>query len=167
MKALIVLIFIFLGVSVASADAYSIYLIRHAEKDLSDPGNKNPDLRLCGEERADRLATIFRNINLRSVYSTDFKRTQSTAKPTAVSKGLTVKAYDPYKLDALFKKLTAEKQDVLVVGHNQTTNVLAGKLAGISLEVIDEDEYDRLYQVVVTDGAAKFQLLQQAFQCTK
>ena len=95
MKALIVFILILTGVNVAAADIYSVYLIRHAEKDLTDPDTKNPKLRPCGEERADRLAAIFKDVNLQAVYSTDFKRTQSTAKPTAKSKNITVKSYDP------------------------------------------------------------------------
>ena len=167
MKALIVLIFMLTSVSVVADNAYSVYLVRHAEKNLSDPDTKNPTLTQCGEKRAHRLATILKDINLQAVYSTDFKRTQSTAKPTATSKNITVKLYDPYKLDDLHSEITSKKQDVLVVGHSQTTSLLAGKLAGLNLEVIDEDEYDRLYQVVVTDGAVKFQLLHQAFQCDK
>jgi broad specificity phosphatase PhoE len=166
-KALIVLILILTGVNVAADSTYSVYLIRHAEKDLSDPDTKNPKLRQCGEKRALRLATIFKDINLQAVYSTDFKRTQSTAKPTAKSKNITVKSYDPYKLDDLHSELTSNKQDVLVVGHSQTTTLLAGKLAGLNLEILDEYEYDRLYQVVVYEGAVEFQLLHQAFQCEK
>ncbi len=167
MKALIVLILVLTSVNAIADNAYSIYLIRHAEKDLSDPDTKNPKLTQCGEERAHRLATIFKDINLQAVYSTDFKRTQRTAKPTAKSKKIAIESYSPYVLDDLLGELTAKKQDVLVVGHSQTTNVLAGKLAGVNLEIIDEYEYDRLYQVVVTEGAVNLQLLHQAFQCTK
>lgn len=165
MKALIFIILIFSGMEASAEDSYSIFLIRHAEKDLTDPNTKNPILLPCGEDRAARLAVIFKGINLHAVYSSDFKRTQGTAKPTAEAKNLPIHSYTPYEVDIVFNELVSKKQDALVVGHSDTTNVLAGKLAGIELEEIDDDEYDRLYQVVLSKGTAKFQLLHQAFQC--
>lgn len=148
-------------------DAFAVYFVRHADRDLSDPDKENPKLSRCGEKRAQRLATIFKDINLQAVYSTDFKRTQSTATPTAMSKNLSVESYDPYAPDELLAEIKSKKQDALIVGHNNTTNMLAGNLAGLDLEIIDENEYDRLYQVVVTEGAVKLQLLHQAFECNE
>jgi broad specificity phosphatase PhoE len=167
MKIIILLVSIFSYFDLAADEIYSVYLVRHAEKDVTDPDNHDPQLRSCGIDRAERLASIFQSVDLKAVYSTDYARTQSTARPTADSKDLAVQTYDPVELDVVFDRLVTKKQDALVVGHSNTTNVLAGKLAGIELEDIDEEEYDRLYQVVLFDGSAKLQLLHQAFQCAR
>ena len=167
MKIIILLVSIFSYFDVAADETYSVYLVRHAEKDVTDPDNHDPQLRSCGIDRAERLASIFQSVDLKAVYSTDYARTQSTARPTADSKNLAVKTYDPVDLDVVFDRLITKKQDALVVGHSNTTNVLAGKLAGIELEDIDEEEYDRLYQVVLFDGSAELELLHQVFQCAR
>lgn len=167
MKIFVLLILILTSISLRADPMYSVYFVRHAEKDLSNPDNRNPELLPCGRGRADRLADIFKGIDLEAIYSTDFARTLSTAGPTAALKHIEVQIYDPRSLDGVFKQLVDKKQDALVVGHSQTTSLLAGKLAGIELELIDESVYDRLYQVVVAGDVAKLQLLHQAFQCTR
>ena len=167
MKILTLLVSIFSYSYLAADEIYSVYLVRHAEKDVTDPDNDNPQLRSCGIDRARRLAGIFQSVDLKAVYSTNYARTQNTARPTADSKNIAVQTYDPSKLDVIVDQLATRKQDALVVGHSQTTNVLAGKLAGIELEDIDEEEYDRLYQVVIFNDSAKLQLLHQAFQCAR
>ena len=165
MKGLLFFATLLLSFQTTASDAYSVYLIRHAEKDLIHEDKKNPPLLMCGLKRAINLTTLFKHIDLKDIYSTNFKRTKSTASPTAKSKDLKVEFYDPYDLESLFKIVKNNKRDVLIVGHNQTTNVLAGKLAGIELPIIPEDEYDRLYQVTVFPKGAKLQLIQQAFNC--
>ena len=57
------------------------------------------------------------------------------------------------------------QQDALVIGHSNTTGVLAGLLAGVSEEAFDEDIYDRLYQVVISGKQARLNLLHQSFYC--
>lgn len=158
---------IFISTNVVADDSYTIYLVRHAEKDLSNLEERDPKLTACGVERAKKLVSLFSGIELNAVYSTDFIRTQNTAKPTANAKSLDVISYDPFNLKILHKQLMTNEHSALVVGHSQTTNALAGMLAGIELDVIDEKEYDRLYQVSISEKVAKFQLLAQAFQCNK
>jgi broad specificity phosphatase PhoE len=167
MKTIILLIVIFTSTSVFAQEMYTVYLVRHAEKDLSNPGNKNPKLLPCGTHRAESLAETFKDIDLKTVYSTNFERTRSTATPTAVAKNLEVQIYNPDQLGALYSLITDRKHNALIVGHSDTTNVLAGKLAGIVLAEIDEAEYDRLYQVVIAGGSANLQMLHQSFRCAK
>ena len=150
---------------VAASDIYTVYLVRHADKDTSDKTNRDPKLTVCGEQRANRLATMLKHIEINTIYSTDYKRTQATAAPVAQSKSLTVTSYNPRNLDSLAKSIVKKKSNALVVGHNSTTNVVAGNLAGIELPIIDHEEYDRLYQVTITNSGAKLQLLNQGFAC--
>ncbi len=144
---------------------YSVYLVRHAEKDLFRGNSRNPPLTECGKARAKQLAVMLGDINLEAVYSSDFLRTVSTARPVAESKNIEVQLYDPRKLEEIYQILRARKQDALVVGHGNTTNVLAGMLTGLALEDIDESEYDRLYLAVINDDSAKLHLLHQGFAC--
>lgn len=150
---------------VAASDIYTVYLVRHADKDTSDKTNRDPSLTICGEQRANQLATMLKHIEINTVYSTDYKRTQATAAPVARSKSLTVTSYNPRNLDTLTKEIVKKKSNALVVGHNSTTNVVAGNLAGIELPVIDHEEYDRLYQVTITNSEAKLQIINQGFVC--
>ena len=165
-RILSVLLLAISATTVTADETYAIYFVRHAEKELSNPAEKDPTLTRCGEERAARLAVMFEDIDLQAVYSTDFKRTQSTAMPTALSKNIPVTSYDPFQPDVVLGRLMDDKQNALVVGHSNTTSQLAGTMAGLELELIDETEFDRLYLVVATDGAVHLQLLHQAFRCS-
>jgi len=96
------------------------YLIRHAEKDRTTL-NKDPELTKKGLERAYNWAKIFENIDFDMISSTNYKRTQQTALPTASEKNLAIQKYDPSNLyDQDFKEKTTGKT-VLVVGHSNTT----------------------------------------------
>ena len=168
MKKTFALLFtFFMSPMTMASEPYSVYLIRHAEKELIDPTDKNPNLTPCGMQRAERLTTIMKNINLDVIYSSDYTRTRETARPIAKDKQLTEKIYAPDKLGQLAEIILANKKDALVVGHSDTTGVLAGMLAGIEVGEIDETKYDRLYQVVLYQRSAKLSLLHQAFKCEK
>ncbi|MGY8939022.1 MAG: histidine phosphatase family protein, partial [Flavobacteriales bacterium] len=66
-------------------------------------------------------AKYFETVALDAVYSSDYKRTQQTAEPTAAEKSLLIQFYDPNNMyDAIFQKVTLGKS-VLVVGHSNTT----------------------------------------------
>lgn len=109
-----------------SRGIFTIYLVRHAEK-VSDSANPdNPGLSSCGELRSQALAVMLSEIDLNEIYSTGYQRTLNTAAPIAASKQLKVEAYDPTKLEEFARLLRSRKQDVLVVGHSNTTGVLAG-----------------------------------------
>lgn len=101
-------------------EATVYYLIRHAEKNRSIKID-DPELTEEGLKRAENWAIIFEQTPLDYVYSTDYKRTQQTASPIAISKELTIKSYDPRNLyDDKFKDETKGKAS-LIVGHSNTT----------------------------------------------
>jgi len=127
------------------------YFIRHAEKDTSDTGNRNPALTEIGKERAENWKNVFKNVDFDAVYSSDFIRTIETGKPTAESKGLKVQIYDHTKLNSdAFKKATKGKK-VLVVGHTNTTPYFANAVFGeeIFKNDIDESQHGKLFIVQV------------------
>ena len=131
MKKFLLNVFVFALFSACTSDKVTrYYLIRHAEKDRTNTTNKNPNLNSDGLLRAKKWAKHFEKIELDAVYSTDYKRTQQTAAPTAKSKGLIIQSYNSSKMyDSNFKKNTRGKT-VLVVGHSNTTPVFANTILG-------------------------------------
>ena len=138
-------------VSCNSQETTTYYLIRHAEKDRTDSGNKNPDLNENGLKRAKKWAEYFKNIDLDAVYSTNYNRTQQTAKPTANSKNLNITSYNPGKMyDSVFKANTKGKK-VLIVGHSNTTPVFTNKILGEKMyENMSDNDNASLFIVTIS-----------------
>lgn len=128
------------------------YLIRHAEKDRTDKTNRNPSLNFDGEQRAQNWSEYFKDIKLDAVYSTNYNRTLETATPTAHTKKLKIKIYDPRKMyDSIFQVETKGKT-VLVVGHSNTTPVFANKILGEKkYQNMDDTDNSSLYIVTISD----------------
>ena len=151
-KILLLLVFVFSSlISCTQEETTTYYLIRHAEKDRTDKTNENPNLNEKGLERAKKWAEYFKDINFDAVYSTNYNRTMQTALPTAESKKLNIKNYDPKKMyNVLFKSATQGKT-VLVVGHSNTTPVFANKILGEKkYKNMDDKDNSSLYIVTIT-----------------
>lgn len=106
------------------------YLIRHSEKDRTAATN-NPDLLEKGQDRAEKWAVYFNDVNFDAIYSSNYKRTMQTAAPTADNQGLDILNYslsEMYNED--FQEATKGKT-VLIVGHSNTTpqfvNIILGE----------------------------------------
>jgi broad specificity phosphatase PhoE len=104
-------------------------------------------------------------VDLDAIYSTDYIRTKSTAQPISTQRGLEILKYNPKELNDFAKLLIGNKKDVLVVGHSNTTGVLAGLLAGEEIGSFNEDIYNRIYQVVIYKDAARLHILHSSFYC--
>ena len=142
----ILLISALLFCSTSVAESFTLYLIRHAEKDLAT--KIDPDLTEQGRETAAKLNQYLMRIPLTKVYSSDYKRTRHTAQPIASQQKLTISIYDPRKLAEFAKLLLSEKQSALIVGHSNTTPELI-RLVGGEAEAMSEDEYGELFIVTV------------------
>lgn len=153
------------GCAQKNGEIFTIYLVRHAEKESTSDRPGDPALTPCGEERSESLSNFFSSVDLDAIYSTDYRRTKNTAQPTATSKGLDIKEYDPGELEDFSKFLLEGKQDALVVGHSNTTGVLAGLLVGEEIGEFDLDIYNRVYQVVICNDKGRLHLLHTAFVC--
>ncbi len=146
-------------------EIYTIYLVRHSEKEMSSENPSDPSLTPCGKERSEFLSSFLEEVDLDVIYSTDYIRTKSTALPTAKSKGLEIREYKPQELKEFSKILIDSKQDALVVGHSNTTGVLAGLLVGEEIGEFDLSIYNRVYQVVLHKKCGRLHLLHTAFKC--
>ncbi|SEM12638.1 Histidine phosphatase superfamily (branch 1) [Aquimarina amphilecti] len=132
-------------------DTTTYILVRHSEKDTSDPSNRNPNLTEEGKTRSENLVRILKNINIDLVYSTDYLRTKQTASPIAKDRNIKVSIYDPRKLyDNQFQKETVGKTSV-IVGHSNTTPTFVNKIMGMEKhKAIDEKDYTKLFIIKVT-----------------
>jgi broad specificity phosphatase PhoE len=159
-KLILICTFLFISSVCYSQEATTYYFIRHAEKSLIDKTDKNPKLNYDGVKRADAWKEVFSNVKLDAVYSTDYNRTQLTAKPTADSKNLPILLYNPKDMySASFQHKTKGKT-VLVVGHSNTTNVFANKVLGIEkYNQMNDDNNSNLYIVTVIGEKASSILL--------
>lgn len=165
-KHLVIIVIILAAISniVAQTDneIFTIYLVRHSEKEST---SNDPQLTQCGEQRSKSLSRFLSDVQLDAVYSTDYNRTKNTALPTALSKELEIKEYNPEELKDFSKLLIDSKQNALVVGHSNTTGVLAGLLVGEDIGEFDLTIYNRVYQVVIYQNSSRLHLLHTAFVC--
>ena len=114
-----------------------VYLIRHAEKDRTDPLNKNPHLNENGKERSLLWNEYFKNNKIDAIYSTNYNRTIETILPISISKGIKPIIYSPSNInyDSFLKK--GNGKTILVVGHSNT-------IPGFVNNLIEEDYYDQI-----------------------
>lgn len=137
-----------------------VFVVRHAER--ADAGRRgaamrpgssmsrlpaDPPLSSAGHARAVKLAALLRSERIRTIFATEFKRTQQTAAPTANEDHLTIETLPAKDVSGLLAKLRDARGPVLVVGHGDTVpKILEG--LGVEAVTIGDNEYDNLFVVV-------------------
>lgn len=139
-----------------SEDMTTYYFIRHAEKDLSDPENQDPELTEEGRNRAEKWKEVFKDVPLDMVYSSKYIRAHETARPIAEDHKLPVSLYNTEKLnDKDFQEETKGKT-VLVVGHsNLNPEFVNYIIEEEKYEDIPESESGSLFVVTVSPSGHK------------
>jgi D-alanyl-D-alanine carboxypeptidase len=127
----------------------TLYFVRHAEK--ATDGTPDPPLTEVGQSRAQALSQILQEAGITGIYSTTFQRTEQTAAPLATALGLEVLPYAPHRLNAIFEIIASQPTGkLLLVGHSNTTpNFINYILGEPQLSPLQEDEYDKLFRVVM------------------
>ncbi|MEJ2585626.1 MAG: phosphoglycerate mutase family protein [Robiginitalea sp.] len=153
---------VILGESTSVISTY--YLIRHAEKDRSNPDNPDPELNQNGLGRAMHWAEILDDVSLDAIYSTDYERTRMTAAPISIKQDISVTYYDPATMDMnAFRAETLGKK-VLVVGHSNTTPEMVNRLIGEEqFSQMADDDNGGLYIVTLFGDNSSVSRLQ--FNC--
>ena len=141
MRHLIILSILFLSCNLTIDDCVEVYLIRHAEKDRSDPLNKNPHLNKRGIERSLLWNGYFENKEVNSIYSTNYNRTIETVLPVSIAKGIKPIIYSASNInyESFLKK--EKGNTVLVVGHSNT-------IPGFVNKLIEGDYYKQINDTV-------------------
>ena len=154
MKALALFLLFFVSVSTVSAQPI-VVIVRHAEKAAN--GGNDPDLSSPGRARAEALARILKDSGITAIFTTEFKRTQETAAPTATSAHVTPTVIAA-KDTALVAKLHELNGNALVVGHGDTIPNLI-KALGINTPInIPDADYSELLIVTLGDKPQLFRL---------
>lgn len=156
-KYLIIIALFVLQISFGQQSTTTYYFIRHAEK---VDNSQNPDLSEIGLERANLWNKIFSEISFDEIYSTDYKRTIQTATPTATTKKIQIKLYNP-KTIAIesFKKETLGKK-VLIIGHSNTTPNFVNQIINQKIYAdIEDTTFGNLYIVTINGESITHQLL--------
>ena len=140
-------------------NAYTLYLVRHAEKQLD--GSRDPVLTEAGKHRAEQLADWIQDKDIKEIWSSDYHRTRDTAKPLLSKLGLELSVYDPGKQENLVKKLLANQNNALIVGHSNTIPELARLICVCFIADMDESEHDRLIVISIDNTETQVRTQQQ------
>ena len=142
-----------LAAGCASAKNHTVFLVRHAEK-TTDQGD-DPALTAEGQSRALRLAEALKPADPAAIFSTQFKRTQQTAKPLADALNLPVTVIETSKEHAsqypniLLERICAlpNGASAVVVGHSNTIPGIVEAWTLAPVKPIADNEHDRLFMV--------------------
>lgn len=122
-----------------------IVLVRHAEK---VDASKDPLLSPAGEARATRLAETLASLGIRTIYTSEYKRTAQTAQPLAQRLGLTPTVIAATEQMELLKRLPKVPHPVLIVGHADTLPAIIKQLGVREPVDIPGDDFGSIYIVV-------------------
>lgn len=167
MKALLIFILALFSIETTSEETIqksekmtTYYFIRHAEKVVEDPADKDPELTDLGRQRAENWAEILKEVEFDQIFTTDYIRTRKTAEAVADSQEKDILHYDPKQLySESFQKQTKGKT-VLVVGHSNSNPRFVNAILGETVyEDLPESEYGSLYIVnIAPDGTTSHQV---------
>jgi 2,3-bisphosphoglycerate-dependent phosphoglycerate mutase len=133
-----------------------IILVRHAEKDRSNPRDANPDLTAAGRQRARALQRVLRARHVNAIITTHLKRAVLTAQPSAESFHVTPEVYratgDGKATGAAMARMIRARhmgKTVLVVGHSNTIPATIEALGGPKVNDICDSSYSNLFMLVL------------------
>lgn len=135
----------------------TVILLRHAEKDTTDPDNPNPELSADGKSRAEKLVKVVNKYQPDAIYSSSYIRTRETVRPLARKRRAMTLIYEPRNLNAMRDLILSGKfKRLLVVGHNNTTPALANLLVGEEkYKPLAESEYDKIWIIKIKTNKNK------------
>jgi phosphohistidine phosphatase SixA len=132
-----------------AASGRTVIIVRYAEKVVST--DTDPSLSPGGRRRAEALARILKDSGITTIFTSEFKRTQETAGPTATSIGIAPSIVPARDTDALVAKLQHLNGNALVVGHTDTIPSLIEALGVETSVEIPSEDYSELFIVTLGD----------------
>jgi broad specificity phosphatase PhoE len=136
--------------ALAAQPAKTVILVRHAER----AGGMSADVGIseAGRCRAEALARMLADANIKRIYVSEVARTGQTAEPLASKLHIRPEVVPAKDIEGLVAKLRAGAPDdvVLVVGHSDTVPEIIKLLGGGSVPPIGDSEYDRLFVLTLT-----------------
>ena len=143
----------FLVTTATFAQTTEVWVVRHAEKDKTNPEDKDPNLSDEGRIRAGDLATYLKKVKFDAAFSTAYKRTHQTLDSLIVQKVINYK--DPKSLVDSVKKNYLGKT-VIIAAHSNTVLEIIEAFGGKRpMEMLTDDDYDYIFRLTVSDEKAK------------
>ena len=148
------------------AGSTTVYLVRHAEKEIGRHDDPDPAISAVGQQRAKALATRLASAGIKAIVVTQFRRTEETAAPIASAIGVTpeiVSAGRKGDADSAVAAVMRHRgEKVLIVGHSKTLAGIIEALGGPKLADLCENQYSTLY-VMNLPPAGKPKLVTQHY----
>lgn len=130
----------------------TIYIVRHAEKDTSDPKDQDPELNAEGRDRAIALAQKLKNEKLDGVFSTKFKRCNQTLTQAALNNDLEIQIYEAHDFKGIAELINTKYKNrkVLIAGHSNTVlELLEAFKVERPLAALKDDDYDLFFEISI------------------
>ncbi|HEV7241084.1 MAG TPA: histidine phosphatase family protein [Thermoanaerobaculia bacterium] len=128
----------------------TVIVLRHAEKvDPSPLPDDEVPLTTAGETRAETLAQVLDRSGVTKIYVTEKLRTQQTAKPLALARGITPVEIPKANTNQLVSELLGagnRRRVIVVVGHSDTVPDIVTGLGGGTVTV-GANEFDNLFVI--------------------
>ena len=155
-----------LPLAAAAQAPTTVIVVRHAEKVSTDPADRDPALDSAGTARARALAAALEGAGVDAVITTQFRRTQMTAKPLADRLGVApevVAAGGPsHPADVAAAVRRHAGHTVVVVGHSNTVPAIIAALGGPRLPDLCDSQYADMF-VLVLDGSPQPPLIRSTY----
>jgi phosphohistidine phosphatase SixA len=130
----------------------TVVLVRHAEKVSTAP---DAVLTPAGQQRAECLAQVLKDSNIKRIFVSDAKRTQLTAEPLAKALGIQPTVVPAKDVNTLVRDVFySAGGNALVVGHGDTLPLVIQRVQAGTVPPIGENEYDGLYVLTVMEGGS-------------
>ncbi|GAA4211743.1 phosphoglycerate mutase family protein [Pedobacter jeongneungensis] len=157
MKKLIVFLSLSLFfINVISAQTTTVWIVRHAEKDKSNPQDTDPNLSDEGKIRVTDLAKYLKKVKFDVAFTTPTKRTHQTLDSLVIPKVIDYK--DIKSLVDSIKTNYAGKT-VMVAGHSNTVLEIIEALGGKRpKEELTDDDYDYIFELSVKEDKARVKM---------
>ncbi len=139
-----------------TADATTVIVIRHAERDRGADAGADPPLTPAGQARAELLAQMFGDASdaghIDAIYVSPALRNRLTAAPLAARLKVNAVVAPADDVAGLARRVVREHGGgrALIVGHSDTVPAIVAALTGSTkIPEIGEDEYGTMYIVTV------------------
>lgn len=144
-----------------NSESQTFYLVRHAEKDLSDTTD-NPALTQEGKDRAFQLVTVLKDVKIDAIYSTKFDRNINTVKPLVEKISKEIEIYEWHDWTPMLAKIKNEKslETIVICGHGDNLLPMIAHLGGKKpQENLGHHEYDKIFKVVVYQDSTSVEVI--------
>ncbi|WP_412466811.1 phosphoglycerate mutase family protein [Pedobacter sp. KLB.chiD] len=155
-KLFVLLALILLLANIASAQTTTVWIIRHAEKEKSNPQDTNPSLSDEGKIRAGDLATYLKKVKFDVAFATPTKRTHQTLDSLVIPK---VVDYKDIKSLVDSIKTSYAGKNVIIAGHSNTVLEIIEAFGGKKpKEELTDDDYDYIFELSVKGDKARVKM---------